>query len=586
MGTQNFRAADIKGLTPAIEASQSNDLFVLDGKNYLFDSKGPRSGFGSRALTQIPFGVSNNPQGFRVRLKGRSRCFTFTDRTILEWSESAGSWRVIYITVDTSAAPNRWTWGYLNGKLYMCHPSTGILVYDVDGDYCKPHDGPGVPTQAMAVTVNNGFLVVMTPTVTAWSAPSNGMDFTPTLGGAGFQVISDRVSGYPIAITSYTQGCLTWTTGGVMRSAFTGESTVFQHRALQIEYQPINSFCTCRVDDDSVIIADRRGLFQTKGDSLQPYAPVFSEYLSTYIQNNQLDQGFNIRVEWDELQRRLYVSTSLSYADPNYENCFVLYPNVDKWGQFSSTHRGILPIYIESGSRKGDYYGAIGPGGRVSLFMDTPSRESALTNSPTSNLYQPLIQKPPQYDSENDFVTLSSSGIASSIPTSQMTGVAGYYPMDGVARLTGPLTGLDSKISIGMFRGGGDIATDQLAEVVNIQLKSTLDDVIHYASGDLFNTIPTDGTEYDLSQLMTPVDYNLEKTTYVNHKLTLIGTVDAKTQFDIGIPKLVGFVKGSRYYSCSVTGLWHILVLEALDVGESYHLEGLEITATSAGRLL
>src|SRR4051812_1604609 len=121
MGTQNFKATDIKGLSPAVEPTRSQELFALNGRNYYFDSKGPKSGFGNRLLLPQPLGAPIQTQGIRLRLRGGDRVFTITSDSILEWDEVTGGWQVIYVTPDTSLSPYRWTWGYLNNKAYFNH---------------------------------------------------------------------------------------------------------------------------------------------------------------------------------------------------------------------------------------------------------------------------------------------------------------------------------------------------------------------------------------------------------------------------------------------------------------------------------
>src|SRR3546814_15505499 len=81
----------------------------------------------------------------------------------------------------------------------------------------------GLPSQPRAITVNQGRLVVLTDQVLAWSWQSDGRNFTPALGEAGAQVISARVAGFPIMVSNYAGGVLTWTTGGLLRTEFTGE---------------------------------------------------------------------------------------------------------------------------------------------------------------------------------------------------------------------------------------------------------------------------------------------------------------------------------------------------------------------------
>jgi hypothetical protein len=72
----------------------------------------------------------------------------------------------------------------------------------------------------------------------------------------------------------------------------------------------------------------------------------------------------------------------------------------------------------------------------------------------------------------------------------------------------------------------------------------------------------------------------------VNHKLKVIGTLDAATEFMHADPVLVGFSRAARHYSCSCVGMWHIIELTANEIGEAFHVRTLEFTATSAGRLM
>ena len=50
-------------------------------------------------------------------------------------------------------------------------------------------------------------------------------------------------------------------------------------------------------------------------------------------------------------------------------------------------------------------------------------------------------------------------------------------------------------------------------------------------------------------------------------------------------PGRAAFNQAGRYYSCGVTGLWHILEMSAEEVGETYHLRVFELTVADAGRL-
>jgi hypothetical protein len=527
--SENFRAIDIKGFSPAVEPTQSQELFVLNGRNYVFDSKGPKSPFGSRFLTTTIVTGPEHVQGIRVRERPVDRCFTFTRTKIREWNEAGQTWVDVYTTPDTSGAPYRWTWGYLAGSIYFCHPATGILKYDLDSGIIAPHVAPGVPSNPIAIAVGVGLLGVIDNDWFTWSAPSDGDMFTPQLGGAGQQRISDRVSGTPIILTSFTGGFMVWTTAGVMLSRWTGTSEVFRHTTLETEFRPVNSFCTTKLDKDSTVILDQRGLFVTQGDAPKPFAPLFNEFIGPYIQKFKLNQGQNLRLEWDDVKRMLYVSVSLTYASPLYERAFALYANIDKWGSFDKAHYGILPIRIAGSEREGDYFGFVGADSRANYWLETGSCQ---------------------------------------------VWVGG----------TAQLAPLDAEIQIGLFRPNGQQNADELSEIVNILVRSNQSGEADTLELD-FNLIPNNTEDEDYNVISGADDYGFETLNYVNHGLEIISTVDGKTPFMMILPELVRFNKAMRYYSCSSVGLWHILKLDATAVGESFHLQTFEITAIPAGRL-
>lgn len=584
MPTQSWRAIDIKGLTPAIDMRRSTDLFALGGRNYVFDSRGPKSIFGDRLLLPHPLGNAAHVQSVRLRLRSGDRVFVFEANSILEWSELKGSWKVIYVTPDTTLQPYRWTAGYLNGKLYFCHPRVGLLVLDIASQICGPHKGAGVSTAPLAICVDNGRLIVIDNDYAYWSNQSDGLDFEPKLGGAGFQQISDRVAGFPTMVTSYAKGFLTWTTGGVMRSEFTGDAAVYRHRNINTEYRMINSFCSTQIDDNTCIILDERGLFQSQGEAPTPYAPLFNEFLLKYIQANNLRIGQNVRIEWDDLQRLMFVSVSLSQNNPVYEKAFVLYPPIDKWGIFGDSHFGILPLRIENSSREDDYFGFVDDQKRVRYWRETGSRE-ALPNG-LVNLYYPPTQKPIQLAENFSGAISSSSMIFNSWNDSVALEPAGYYLPSATVRAPATLKPLDAELQIGLIRFE-DLrdSNDQITEVTQVFMGNVLSGPKDVLGLD-FNLVPPGTSNEDYATGTGQEDYGLDRLNYVNHKIELIGSNDGSSKFYSEIPQLESFTTAGRNYSCSVPAVWHILKISATEIGESFHLNAFELTAAYAGKLM
>jgi hypothetical protein len=502
---------------------------------------------------------------------------------IAEWSETLGGWRFLYLTADTTIQPYRWTYAYLNGIMFFCHPVTGIIAYDVANDLAFKLEGEGVPANAIAIVENNGRLGVMDDLYLYWSEQSDGSAFAPSLGGAGFQLISDRVPGFPIMVTSYTQGILVWTTGGVMRSEFTGDAAVYRHRALNSEYRPVNSFCTVKMNQDSVIILDERGLFQSNGEAPTPMTPLFNEFLIDYLQRLNLKIGQNVRLEWDDLQRRLYVSVSLSYANPIYERAFVLYPPLDKWGEFNESHYGVFPVTIKDSSRADDYYAFSDSEGVVRTWQERGDRESDAVDTSLDLVY-PVIQKPFNRPGDEDGLVLGSSMGFQTVP-----GTAGrraaFYPRDGAVPATVTVQPLNAKIQFGLIRAGGDDSAGRMSDIIGLMIGNIVsgDEV---QAGEDYATVPDGVDDEDYLTETGGEDFGIETANYINHGLRVIGTIDGKSIFDEAYPELERFDKASRHYSCIVGGVWHIVEMTAEVVGQAFHLQALELTATDGGLLL
>lgn len=532
MATETFQAGDILGLTPGIDLRNSEKIFAVGGKNFAFTSLGPKSLFGNRLLTPSPVESPEHIQSVRIRLRSGDRVFVFNGLSILEWDEENSQWLERYTTPSTNISPYRWTAGYLNGLIFFCHPVTGILVMNIETSVITRHQGPGVPTQPLAIVVSNGRLVVLDDTYLSWSWQSDGMNFTPALGEAGAQKVGDRVAGFPIMVSTYGQGVVTWTTGGMMRSEFTGDQEVFRHRNLNTEYRPINSFCTIQMDDNTCVILDERGLFKSTGDKPDALAPMFNEFLIEYIRINKLMIGQNIRLEWDDLRRLFYVSVSVTPEYPQYEKAFVLYPSLDKWGQFNEVHHGILPLLIDWNQRSGNYFGFCDSGGRIHFWGDFPQREVW-----DSDAAEPV------------------------------------------------LVGLDSKIQLGLIRFAElPDSFDRMSEIQSVAIGNVISGPEHQFGED-YLTVPDGVDDEDYEQLTGQEDWGFNTLHYVNHRIRVLSTLDGRQMFQSAEPSLVQFAKGIRHFSCSSVGIWHILEIYAEEPGEAYHVRFAALNAADAGRL-
>lgn len=587
MGTQRFTANEIQGLTPAIEPVQSDKIFALTGRNFVFDSRGPRSIFGNRMLSPIPRQTPAHMQGVRIRFEGEVRSFHIDGDGIWEWIENAGVYRQVYQTPDTTTLPFRWTHAYLNGILFFCHPRVGIICYQILTGEAFPHAirSSATVNNPLAVAETNGRLCVLTDKTFTWSAPSDGLDFTPALGGAGAQALADRVAGDPIMIMAYPAGCLVWTTAGVLRAEFTGDVKVFRYKQVNTDVTPLNSMCITRIDEDTIVILDERGLYQTKGDTPVPYSPAFNEYLIEAIREYRL-KAEKLRIEWDGPSKMLYLSVRLTDYGALYGSAFVLYPDLDKWGRFDVKHYGIFPVELTESTRTGVYLGFADEAGFVRYLLPAPNREVA--QNPTTHTTQDLRLTSVTHPMQQQLVDTGFSGGSSLRLTTLPKSTYQYrlsYSQAGVNAPSIPsVVGLDSKIRFGLFRPMGQGSVDEVSEVINIAIGSSRTRDPNAAMED-YETSTLPNEDYETSD-EDDEDWGSDEGSVVSYGLTIHSTMDGVDSFMSVVPDLVDQRRHMSYYACSAVGIWHMLEVTATQPNESYHVKSFQLTATSAGKLL
>ncbi len=576
-----LRMQDIAGLTPSIDATRADQLFALAGRNYIFDSIGPKSAFGNRFVSPVPLRNFNHVQGFKVQLDDVDRTFKMTDDGIWEWAETKGNYVLRYAFPTINTTIYRLTWAYLNRVIFFGHPALGLLAYNLRTGIFARAQGPGIPDDVIAIASDNGRLGVLTENALYWSAQSDGFNFEPTLGGAGAQTLAARISGDPIHLTSYAGGFLTWTTGGILRSEFTGGAEVYRHRNIDTEYRPVNSFCVQKISNDTTAILDNRGLFQTRGQAPEPLTPIFNEFLIEYFREARLDEGINARLEWDDRRRLLYLSYSTSYASPIYEDAFVLYPPLDKWGQFNEPHMGILPINLETTSRRGYYFSFVDPEGIHKYWTTAGSRQTKQTGQGL-DLFVPSVEKAfHETDGENGVYVLSATQgfhTSAKAPFS----MAGYYVNGSTTPANPTLEGLNSFFALGYIKAEQGMTDDMLLEITQIFVRSGQVGKTSQV-GNVFNLAAEQGFDYSQPGTLNETD---ELLNYVTHKVEAIGTLDGNTVFTQALAIPAGFVPGGRQYACSVVGKYMAIKFSADEIGEAFYVRTLDLTTVPAGRLV
>src|SRR3546814_16329536 len=99
-------------------------------------------------------------------------------------------------------------------------------------------------------------------------------------------------------VSNYAGGVLTWTTGGLMRSEFTGDQETYRHRAITTEYRPVNSFCVSQTDKKTSLILAERGIYRSQGEAPEQATHLFNEFVKDGIQKKQLKLAPKLRGEY------------------------------------------------------------------------------------------------------------------------------------------------------------------------------------------------------------------------------------------------------------------------------------------------
>lgn len=364
MAVTSVSVAGLESYQPAIDLRKSGKVGVLSGKNFAWDASGVYSAYASRLVAgsaSLGFAPSivqslDVETDMHVAVDGKVR------RLIPSSSGSpVGTWQEIdTFTALIDSNPNnidynwrKWTTAYLGYKPYACSYNYG--VFEVDNTlnppvYTRLTTGTvsGFPEDddpVIAIAETNGRMIYLTEKNVLWSGANAPKNLTPALGGAGLQVIAERIAGKPFALTATSVGCIVWTTSGALVMEFIGGDTVFRFWVLATNALPISSFAITRMPDDDYVLLTRLGLFMFNNMSQpQPITPLFNEFLREYLRSRPLEKG---HVWYSITDNRLYVS--MKSGQSSFVETFSLDIMLDRWGIFSDRHIGFFDYGVSRG---------------------------------------------------------------------------------------------------------------------------------------------------------------------------------------------------------------------------------------------
>lgn len=371
-----FPGQQIQSWNPATDprSEESGRLQVLKGKNYIFDSKGPKSGFGSRLVRGGALGNLTDIQS--VDVDNQTLVFSsdgiyrqeYALPAVADVLEPSTWWRKLASFTNPGQLAfgrSKWYGAYLKGGAFIGNQVRGL--YSVKRLAAELHTVDGVPANPIAIDVVASRLCVINRLVLAWSGPGDGNDFVPASGGAGFQLHSQYMAGTPIGITSSENELVVWSKNSAMVAEYVGGTAVFRFAPFNAGVYPLGPMAMTQYLQGSAFIMTRHGLVLASGTKIDPsVSPDFNQFIRTMLNENH---SLLVRLDYIKEDDLLYVQ--LADTANVYQSTYVLNVGIDKWGEFSEEHIGVC--------RFGELRGSTGYAdvdGRVHKFTNTPDRET------------------------------------------------------------------------------------------------------------------------------------------------------------------------------------------------------------------
>ena len=353
----------IKGLLPALEPKQLDQPFIVNGRNFILDFKGPKSYFYSKIITYEKIINPGHIQTFRIE----DEIVIFVSGAVVKFDYDSQRYYPI-LTFTDSDEDWPWSMAEVGSKYYFAKKG----IQNDDEEDCILEYNPntyswalltsGVPTGPVAVTQSQGRLIVLGRDYYAWSSLDIGSDLTDSITtGAGRQGLSIiNAKGYPIGVLEVIDGFIVYTERGCVKGEFSQGASPFRHIPISRDYSPLGPFCLVSTEDRENIILDAKGLFKSNGGRFEAYQPIFSEFLAhEYIPNNYdiNNVGALIRMHYDPTIKFLILSLAQREVDPLYTKAYVLYTPRQEWGSFDRNHYGWGQVHLTDGPLKGFNFG-------------------------------------------------------------------------------------------------------------------------------------------------------------------------------------------------------------------------------------
>ena len=552
MAYSRLSVPEIQSWQPAADYRKTGSFGVIEGENFSWDAAGVRADFASRlvagAQSIASFGeyVQSVKVGEEYHIIANSRVYRFIadaeGSPTGMWLQIATLTKVQVLNPNLIAGHLRsFTSFNMGGKAYVNSWNSGCYRVDLGTmTYTRLTSGtvPGFPDDTnpvYAVTESSGRAVYLTKEQLFWSGPAQPEDLTPTLGGAGFQTISQLMSGEPRTLLRVDRGILVWTTTGAMAGEFIGAPLVFRFYQYTVDIMPLNQSAMVFLPDGATMALTQLGVYRIKDLGIpSQVSPLFGEFFREYVRNKKLEDA---TLWYNQPDNRLFVA--MRQAGSQFDETFCLDVNIDKWGSMNHNHAGLIQ-YQPARTQ----LGYISTDGIVSYLLPTTDERKSIENESEPGTYRGL----------NSYVEIGYFRIEGMLMggegLQEITGVMVYRGID-VQGL------LDTTVDEGMILDAEIVVVDE-GEITDT-------DFSIYDEGVLS---PGNTTQGYRMQLLS--DFNGYDAT-LNQDFSVVSAHLSKQSLN------------TDWWTGSMTGHYLSLRISAVAPGEYYRINTLDITMAYVG---
>ena len=339
------------GLAPTVDARRANQPFILDGKNFTIDVDGVNSNFGADIL----FFATTNSDGMRAYpgvvyyMPESKRTFLFNYEGVFEVKIDVLRINLIFNFEEPSQQLkdkykfHTWSFAQFGTQLYFVHPIFGqVYFFDTATntlDFIEELSG------VIAVCKGANRLFYVTKSILGWSAIDDPTNITSsTITGAGFQalaLVNVQDEDSVITCLPYTQGVITYTKQGYIRSRYVEALNPLQHRAFQHSVEmPFSQKTVIQVWDSSHIWLAKDGFYRSNWiDPLEKWQPLMGDHFQEILTRTIL---LSPSLYFSTHLQKLFVSFNNSegpmVSPGDFNKSFVYNLETDAWSSFDLPH--------------------------------------------------------------------------------------------------------------------------------------------------------------------------------------------------------------------------------------------------------